>query len=70
MSDQSSGGAAYNSEARPYGAAMRDAIASGDSTRLSQVSERARTWLSENGDDPEAGEVKRLLGELDSRTQS
>lgn len=60
--------AAYNSEAKPYGAAMRDAIASGDSSRLRQVSEQARTWLSSNGDHPEAGEVKRLLGELDSRS--
>ena len=46
---------------------MRDAIASGDSSRLRQVSEQARTWLSKNDGDPDAAEVQRLLGELDSR---
>lgn len=68
MSDQNRSEPAYNSEAKPYGAAMRDAIASGDNARLRQVSEQARTWLSSNGSDPDAAEVQRLLGDLDGRT--
>lgn len=50
---------------RPYGPPIRDAIASGDTTRMRQVGESARKWLQDNPGDANQGEVHAALRELD-----
>lgn len=48
----------------PYGIAIRQAKASGDTTRMRQVAEDARKWLSDNPGHAKQGEVHAALREL------
>jgi len=50
---------------KPYGVAIREAVASGDTARMRQVQEQARKWLSDNPGDASQGEVHAALRELD-----
>lgn len=61
MSDSISG----PGDVKPYGTAIRDAVASGDTTRMRQVSESARRWLEQNPGHADQGEVHKHLRELD-----
>jgi hypothetical protein len=49
----------------PYGAPIREAMASGDTTRMRQVRESARQWLKENPGHSEFGHAQKALRELD-----
>ncbi|HYW10985.1 MAG TPA: DUF1843 domain-containing protein [Longimicrobium sp.] len=49
----------------PYGAAIREAQASGDSARIHQATEHARRWLQDNAGHEKHGEVKAALRELE-----
>jgi hypothetical protein len=49
----------------PYGTAIREAIASRDTTRIRQVGESARQWLKDNPGHAKQGEVHAALRELD-----
>ena len=59
MSDSSMG------PIRPYGPPIRDAIASGDTSRMRQQGENARRWLEQNPSDANADEVRSALRQLD-----
>ena len=48
----------------PYGVAIREAQASGDSTRVQQTAEYARRWLQDNAGHEKFGEVQAALREL------
>jgi hypothetical protein len=48
----------------PYGVAIREAAAGGDSARLGEVTAQARRWLSENAGHANFGEVQAALREL------
>jgi hypothetical protein len=48
----------------PYGAAIREAVSSGDSARINQAAEHARRWLSENPGHAGHGEVQAELRKL------
>lgn len=50
---------------KPYGPPIRDAIASGDTTRMRQQGENARRWLEQNPGHESQGEVHAALRELD-----
>ena len=50
----------------PYGTAIREAMSSGDTTRIHQAKEHARRWLSENPGHEKHGEVQAALRELDA----
>lgn len=49
----------------PYGPPIREAIASGDTTRMREVREKARQWLKENPGHSEFGHAQKALRELD-----
>jgi Domain of unknown function (DUF1843) len=49
----------------PYGAPIREAIASGDTTRMREIGESSRRWLSDNPGHEKQGEVHAALRELD-----
>ncbi len=49
----------------PYGAAIREAQASGDTARIQQTTEHARRWLQDNPGHEKHGEVHAALRELD-----
>lgn len=49
----------------PYGPPIREAIASGDMTKMRQVRESARQWLKENPGHAEFGHAQKALRELD-----
>lgn len=49
---------------KPYGVAIREAVASGDTARMRQVQEHARKWLSDHPGDAAQGEVHAALREL------
>lgn len=49
----------------PYGPPIREAIASGDTTRMRQVRESARQWLKENPGHSDFGHAQKALRELD-----
>lgn len=51
---------------KPYGAAIREAVASGDSTRIRQAAEQGMRWLAANPGHESHGDVKAALGELDA----
>lgn len=51
--------------AMPYGAPIRDAIASGDRARMTQVAEHARRWLQDNPGHANQGDVHAALRELE-----
>lgn len=59
MSDRSFG------SVPPYGAPIREAIASGDRTQMRQVRERARQWLRENPGHSDFGHAQKALRELE-----
>jgi hypothetical protein len=48
----------------PYGAPIRQAIASGDTTQMRQVGDNARQWLKDNPGHERQGEVHAALREL------
>lgn len=50
---------------RPYGTPIREAIASGDKTRMRKQKEDARQWLDKNPGHESQGEVHAALRELD-----
>jgi len=50
---------------RPYGPPIREAIASGDTTRMREAGENARRWLQQNPGHESQGEVHAALRELD-----
>lgn len=49
----------------PYGPPIRDAIASGDTTRMRAEGERARQWLKANPGHRDFGQAQAALRELD-----
>lgn len=49
----------------PYGLAIREAQASGDSARIRQTTEHARRWLQDNPGHEKHGEVQAALRELE-----
>jgi hypothetical protein len=49
----------------PYGVAIREAAASGDESRIRQVSQQARQWLKDNPSHANQGEVHAALREVD-----
>jgi hypothetical protein len=49
----------------PYGTAIREAMASRDTTRMRQVRESARQWLKENPGHSDFGHAQKALRELD-----
>jgi hypothetical protein len=51
----------------PYGVAIREAMTSGQASRISAVAQQAMRWLSENPAHPSAGEVQAALRELDQK---
>lgn len=51
----------------PYGAPIRQAMASGDTTQMRQVGESARQWLKDNPGHEKQGEVHAALRELDEK---
>ena len=51
----------------PYGAPIRQAIASGDTTQMRQIGDRARQWLKDNPGHERQGEVHAALRELDEK---
>jgi hypothetical protein len=54
----------------PYGAPIRQALASGDTTRMREVRENARKWLDQNPGHQKQGEVHAALRELEERLGS
>ena len=54
----------------PYGTAIREAMSSGDTTRIRQAADHARRWLSENPGHARHGEVQAALRELDESQSS
>jgi hypothetical protein len=51
---------------KPYGPPIREAIASGDTTRMQLQYDSATRWLAANSGDPAAEDVKIALVELES----
>ena len=51
---------------KPYGVAIREATASGDTARMRKAGEQARQWLADNPGDDAQGEVHAALRELDA----
>lgn len=49
----------------PYGLAIREARASGDTARIQQAAEHARGWLKEHPGHEKHGEVQAALRELE-----
>ena len=49
----------------PYGPPIREAIASGDRTRMVQVRENARRWIKENPGHSDFGHAQKALRELE-----
>jgi hypothetical protein len=49
---------------RPYGVPIREAIASGDQSRMRQAEQNAREWLAKNPGHESQGEVHAALREL------
>lgn len=55
---------------KPYGPPIRDAIASGDEVQMKAAYDNGIRWLSANGGDPAAEDVKIALTELDGALRS
>jgi hypothetical protein len=51
---------------KPYGPPIREAIASGDVTRMQLQYDSGTRWLEANADDPAAEDVRIALAELES----
>jgi hypothetical protein len=51
---------------KPYGPPIREAIASGDATRMQLQYDSGVRWLEANADDPAAEDVRIALVELES----
>ena len=51
---------------KPYGAAIREAVASGDNARIRQAAEQGMRWLAANPGHESHGDVKAALHELDT----
>lgn len=51
----------------PYGPPIREAVASGDATRMREVRENARKWLDQNPGHEKQGEVHAALRQLEER---
>ena len=51
----------------PYGVAIREAMSSGEASRISSVAQQAMRWLSQNPDHPSVSEVQAALRELDAK---
>lgn len=49
----------------PYGPPIRDAVASGDTTRMRFEAENAHRWLAANPDDARVAEVQQALADLE-----
>lgn len=49
----------------PYGPPIREAIASGDRTRMRQVAENARQWLKANPGHSDFGNAQKALRALE-----
>jgi hypothetical protein len=49
---------------KPYGPPIRDAIASGDATKMRLQFDSAHRWLAANSGDPAAEDVRVALDEL------
>ncbi len=50
----------------PYGVAIREAIATGDTVQMRAASDSAHRWLAENPGHPAADDVRTALAELDA----
>jgi hypothetical protein len=50
----------------PYGTAIRQAAATGDTVQMRQASDNAYQWLAANPGHPNAEDVRIALGELDA----
>jgi hypothetical protein len=50
---------------KPYGPAIREAVASGDKARIRQAAEQGRSWLAANPGHENHGDVQAALRELD-----
>lgn len=50
---------------KPYGAAIREAVASGDKARIRQAAEQGMRWLAANPGHENHGDVQKALRELD-----
>jgi hypothetical protein len=55
---------AHTGDIKPYGVPIREAIASGDTTRMRQQGDNARRWLDQNPGHEHHGEVHAALREL------
>jgi hypothetical protein len=55
---------ANTGDIKPYGVPIREAIASGDATRMRQQGDSARRWLDQNPGHESQGEVHAALREL------
>ncbi|HEX6911103.1 MAG TPA: DUF1843 domain-containing protein [Longimicrobium sp.] len=51
----------------PYGVAIREAMASGEASRISAVAQQAMRWLAANPGHEKHGEVQAALRELDQK---
>ena len=57
--------ASYTGPILPYGAPIREAIASGDQARMRKAAENARHWLEQNPGHEKQGDVHAALRELE-----
>ena len=66
MAESSSIDGTVPGDMKPYGTPIREAIASGDTTRMQLQYDSATRWLAANPGDPAAEDVKIALVELES----
>lgn len=64
MADSSASNVGNN---MPYGVAIREAMASGEASRISAVGQQALRWLAANPGHEKQGEVQAALRELDEK---
>jgi hypothetical protein len=50
----------------PYGTAIREATATGDTLQMQQAADNAYRWLAENPGHPATDDVRAALAELDA----
>lgn len=50
----------------PYGVAIREAVATGDTVQMQAAADNAYRWLAENPGHAAADDVRAALGELDA----
>jgi hypothetical protein len=54
----------HSGSVMPYGVAIREAVSSGDQSRMRQAEESARAWLAKNAGHESFGDVQAALREL------